>query len=1282
MTPQQGAKLYTPLQDYETCRKMMKTTVQRTHTSQTVIKAFSRNRYQTSDECWADQMSPNAMLLMEDHAHLTVGLETQERFLLLFTDSLIIAKTKSLYLKLKARVSLCDIWLASCIHHVTSRKFSAKNSFVIGWPTTNYVVTLSSSEIKEKWLRALHWHSAKARQGLIPNRILLNVHLFDNTAMTPVTVDMHSTADSVVESVIQNNSLPGTVSKYQLCVGHDGEEETYPLIGHELPFCILLHTLRSAHGSTHTLKQPSDGLNANPLQKQPKLPRFTLKSRVPLQTHAHTGFSLKHKRKKSLLGWALRRGFSNQSEGKSDPNASKLFGQPLASVCLGGNLPRPVMDLLCVLYHEGPKTLGVFRRSANAKNCRVLKERLNSGHYISLHGESVFTAASLLTEFLRKLPGSVLGCELYEDWMEVMDTDDLQDRHTLAKSVLAKLPQENRSLLCYVFGMLHCIHKHADANQMTAANLALCIAPNMLWRSSPCTAEQESHNNLEVAALIRFLIESSPTIFGDEVESTFAALLSAAQETDDLTADASFLLHSSSEETDQDGLASPLHSPDLDCFLPLTTQHTEVHPLKISMAAEGAYSCGTLNLKSSRSSASVSSLGIEELSQSRNRCLSEPSMCPATSGTPVLPHIPVLRQSSCDNAVIDGKVIQMQDAREFSPLLQARKGGTGKGRYAFWKSPQFSARFRHPVQRLASMSSLSSTTTTSSLSSLDSAVSFSSAEPIPSPSDNTRPFLFGASARLRPLTPEMPRKLWKMAFTYEEQEAELRDGQNSSTETTEAKCLSCDCPLTLKDESKEVSKGEKEGEITVGGNQKSLAMMNVRDGKSEMKKKEGGETLVEGERVIDGERDGGLTVEERERETDIKTCSLESATGGLEGELPIAESVCRVEQSVCCLSSTETCLSRDDPECLCDTNTLSFNEGISQEDTHQLMSDNENWDLEHILSRIQPCPVHTHTQKDLCTQHTPTQTNPCSHSHRETSVAHVRLERPLSNSDTHTSQTSANIVPSVKGKVNRMKITFFPTVGRVMLKQSRIKSLRALGVTHALSADENGPGVKTGGVAQVNIPQTLFYRQNVPLVLHSAALGKPPSKEVVDDVGNVTDVKATEDDGSSGFSIMASTRDSVCAQNFSASKIINDNQGPDVGHKVSINASDGPGHTVSISRVDAISNSTSNSISLSPGHTDQPDLTSKVSSKGPRTFRHTIRIRLPTNVRNTVKAYFVHAHTIPHANAHCAASTHNSPKAQNRQLFSSKLQCQRSGANTPAHTEGDAAASLSDESFA
>lgn len=728
-----------------------------------------------------------------------------------------------------------------------------------------------------------------------------------------------------------------------------------------------------------------------------------------------------------------------------------------------------------------------------------------------------------------------------------------------------------------------------------------------------------------------------------------------------LTADALFLPHSSSEDTDQD-LYSPLHSPDLDAFLPLTTLHKEVHPFKITMAAvDGAYSCGTLNLTASQSSASVSSLGIGELSLSHSRCLSEPSVCSTTPGTKVALHVPVLRQSSCDNAMTHGKIGPSQDLIGFSPLLQARKGVAGKGRYAFWKSPQFSTRFRHPAQRLASMSSLSSTTTTSSLSSLDSAMSVGSTEPIPSPSDNqSRPFLFGAAARLRPLTPEMPKKLWKMAFTFEDQEAEMRDEQNLTGEGE----FPTNCQTALGKEGKDEDEREKDKEKTMGGRlSRVLATEKNNDVESEMNKKGSRDTLVEGEEVIDGE-DAEIPGEEG------KNGNFDNSTSDLEGDFVLKQDihvpVSGSEQTVCCISPVHTCPGSGDLQQVCHTYT-SGGEGISQEDQHQLTPENENKDLElsHSFSCTESCPVHTQIHNQ-------------SQNQRETSVAQIRLERPCSNSDAHIAQTSANtkspILPSRQDRVNRMKITFFPTVGKVTLKQSRVKSLGAPGV----SCDENMVTMETecksGSVGQVSIPQTLFYGQNVPLVLRSATSS---NENVAQTEGCVFGVnKATEDDASSGFSSAASADSSFHIQDLeeviSDGKAVSQSAGDviksDTNNVVNISTSDSMGHTVSISTVDI-----SSSVSVSPCHANQPDLSVKSSSKNPGTFCHTIRIRLPTNVRNTVRAYFGHAQTLPHTSPPSAAPAHTPTGAQNRLLCSSKFHWP--GGSTQANSEGGVVAS-------
>ncbi|XP_056313590.1 rho GTPase-activating protein 20 [Danio aesculapii] len=995
--------------------KKMKSTIPRRKTA--VIKAFSKTKQ--SNDYGPCKISQDAVLLMEAHAHLTSGLQSKERLLLLFTDSLIIAKTKSLYLKLKAQISLSDIWLASCIHCITDRKLTSKNSFVIGWPTTNYVVTFSSSETKEKWLHALHWHTCNARQGILPNAILLYVLLIcqpddNNSATVAVAVDVSTTAENVVQYIMQQCKLLGEVSNYQLCVNYEKEEETYPLIGHELPFFILYHSLRSQQDHLNMPSEPLQEafISGQQTDASPKTPHFTLKNR----THTPRGALLKHKRKRSLIDWALRRGHYNQSDGQTASH--KLFGQSLSSICSDGNLPKPIMDLLYLLFCEGPETCGIFRRSANAKNCRILKERMNSGQSISMHEQSVFVSASLITEFLRKLPGGVLCCELYEDWMEVLQTEDQQERLNRVRSLLTQLPEENVTLLCHLFGVLHRIHTHSEVNQMTATNLALCIAPNMLWRSSQISQEKEGQGVLQVASLIQYLIENTPAIFGDDLESLFIRQLSSGQETHDY-ADGSFILqHSSSEDTDQDFTVSTHLQPEVHpLFLPLAAlslqEKRRPGALYIDMpSSEGTYSCGTLDSISSRSSASVSMLEVGQLSQSRDRCLSEPSMYFSSPQTLAPNHTPVIRQSSYDAAVTDSRKEQSLGSTGLSPDQQSQNSGIGprRRRYTFWKSPQIPTRFRHPAQRLASMSSLSSTTT-SSLSSLDSTLSLSSADPIPSPQDpRSRPFLFGTAARLRPLTPEISKKSWTNTFTYEEEEDFWGERDQ---ETENEKENECEASFHDYDEERGVKNGER----------------------------------AESEDAMSFESIGDIH--------EVKSATQSMSEG-------LSETVCSFEFSVNPLQCQK--------ESSLDLNT--------QANPYIMWTAPQANQADSVIKESQ-------VKQTLVNSSTTSQKQ--SKTQAESSASRLQLTLPSAHS---------NMQAAGGKKVSRMKITFFPSAGRIMLKHSKATNQTSNTTKKTLGEAQRKvePGFseeKEGSVresVQVQIPQTLFYGHNVPLVL----LSTPP----------------------------------------------------------------------------------------------------------------------------------------------------------------------------------------------
>ena len=105
-----------------------------------------------------------------------------------------------------------------------------------------------------------------------------------------------------------------------------------------------------------------------------------------------------------------------------------LFGVPLARLCgdTGDQLPAAVQAMLHHVFLFGPFTQGIFRRSANARLVRELRDKLDSPGtsaeaVASLEHVPVFVTAALLKDFLRSLPEPLLGAALYSQWMDALE---------------------------------------------------------------------------------------------------------------------------------------------------------------------------------------------------------------------------------------------------------------------------------------------------------------------------------------------------------------------------------------------------------------------------------------------------------------------------------------------------------------------------------------------------------------------------------------------------------------------------------------------------------------------------------------------------------------------------------------------------------------------------------------------------------------------------------------------------------------------------------------------
>ncbi|KAM9020241.1 T-cell activation Rho GTPase-activating protein-like [Ara ararauna] len=237
------------------------------------------------------------------------------------------------------------------------------------------------------------------------------------------------------------------------------------------------------------------------------------------------------RRSRRRLPWPFARPGTLAAVGAPEPSGSAgavaLFGRPLADLCSqGGMLPQPIQDLLALLKEHGPSTEGIFRLSASECASREIREALDSGVPVQLENHPVLLLAVLLKDLLRKIPSKLLEVQLYEEWMRAMEKTSRQERLAALREVASKLPEANLLLLRHLLSLLSSISKNVATTKMTAGNLAICLAPNLLSPPQELPLDVLAQETGKVTQLIEFLIYHHEELLGEQT----AGLASAGDE--------------------------------------------------------------------------------------------------------------------------------------------------------------------------------------------------------------------------------------------------------------------------------------------------------------------------------------------------------------------------------------------------------------------------------------------------------------------------------------------------------------------------------------------------------------------------------------------------------------------------------------------------------------------------------------------------------------------------------------------------------------------------------
>ncbi|GAM24587.1 hypothetical protein SAMD00019534_077620, partial [Acytostelium subglobosum LB1] len=214
---------------------------------------------------------------------------------------------------------------------------------------------------------------------------------------------------------------------------------------------------------------------------------------------------------------------ATSSTSSSSSPATQFFGISLETLQERDKVEVPNIVYKAVQYLERPHALateGLFRVSANQRHFNEMKEAINNGSRKDFEGiEDPHMVTSFIKCFLRELPTPLLTYDLFKPLVQPV-VDSIGDEKNMIvvnklASILKTLPRRNQTLCKIILGMLSNISANKQSNKMTSSNLAVVLAPNMLY---PLQLDIESIT--EANATIEYMIRNYQLLYsGESVEA-------------------------------------------------------------------------------------------------------------------------------------------------------------------------------------------------------------------------------------------------------------------------------------------------------------------------------------------------------------------------------------------------------------------------------------------------------------------------------------------------------------------------------------------------------------------------------------------------------------------------------------------------------------------------------------------------------------------------------------------------------------------------------------------
>ncbi|XP_055443529.1 rho GTPase-activating protein 20-like [Bubalus kerabau] len=175
----------------------------------------------TKRESTSSSEGANGTLLIHSPAELKSGWRKQKRYLSSFSDALPMSNTMyKKNFKIKDKTPLSTTWTDNRIHKAGEAGVVARKSFVLGWPTVNFVAPS----------RYVNLAKEKDQSESIPLQIFTE-DIKNSACSVTVTVTNSDTVNDVINMSLSKLGITGSEKDYQLWISSAEKKTSYPLTG-------------------------------------------------------------------------------------------------------------------------------------------------------------------------------------------------------------------------------------------------------------------------------------------------------------------------------------------------------------------------------------------------------------------------------------------------------------------------------------------------------------------------------------------------------------------------------------------------------------------------------------------------------------------------------------------------------------------------------------------------------------------------------------------------------------------------------------------------------------------------------------------------------------------------------------------------------------------------------------------------------------------------------------------------------------------------------------------